>query len=223
MLAGSEWHCMTDLARDLRKEYATAELLEANAPLDPFVLFVEWFQYALVNVRHEPNAMALATVDAAGRPAVRFVLMKDFEPAGIVFYTNYESRKARELAANPIAAAVFWWPELERQVRVEGRVERVGEAESDAYFKVRPRSSQVGAAASRQSEIIVNRDVLEARVAELLQQYGDNDLPRPAFWGGYRLRPTLWEFWQGRPSRLHDRLQYTQNPDGTWARVRLSP
>lgn len=214
---------MSDSVRDLRKEYAAGALLEANAPPDPLALFFEWFQAALMNVRHEPNAMSLATCDAAGRPSVRFVLMKDFDAGGIVFYTNYESRKARELAENPRAAAVFWWPELERQVRVEGLVERISAAESDAYFRVRPRSSQVGATVSRQSEVIPDRDELERRASELAAQYADRDLPRPEYWGGYRLKPSIWEFWQGRPSRLHDRLQYTLNPDGAWTRVRLSP
>jgi pyridoxamine 5'-phosphate oxidase len=166
--------------------------------------------------------MTLATADAAGRPSARMVLLKGFDERGFVFYTNYGSRKAGELDANPAAALVFWWPPLQRQVRVEGNVERVSREESEAYFRTRPLGSQLGAWASAQSQVIAGRAELERRLEELTARYGDGDVPLPPFWGGYRIRPEVVEFWQNRPNRLHDRLRYRRTPTG-WTIDRLSP
>jgi pyridoxamine 5'-phosphate oxidase len=208
---------------DLRTEYALTELDEAHADPDPLRQFDAWFDAAVRSCGLEPNAMSLATVDAAGRPAVRIVLLKGYDGRGLVFYTNYDSRKGRELANNPRAAACFWWPELERQVRIEGRVERISPAESDAYFATRPRASQLAAAASPQSDVVPSRAPIERKLAELERQYEHQSVPRPANWGGYRLIPDVFEFWQGRQKRLHDRLHYASGSDGTWVRTRLAP
>ena len=167
--------------------------------------------------------MTLATAGADCRPSARLVLLKGFDASGFVFYTNYESRKARELAANPWAALVFFWPQLARQVRIEGRVEPVAPHESDAYFHSRPRGSQLGAWASHQSQVISSRAVLDQRMQELTAAYQARPVPRPPYWGGYRLAPTLVEFWQGRPNRLHDRLRYRRLEDGGWLIERLAP
>jgi len=211
---------MTHIA-DLRKSYERAELDERASEADPLKQFDLWFQQALEAQLPEPNAMTLATVGANGRPSTRVVLIKGYDARGIVWYTNYNSRKGRELAANPYAALQFHWVELERVVRIEGRAEKVSDEESDAYFRSRPLDSRIGAWASPQSEVIPSRAVLVAHAAKFGALYLLNP-PRPPHWGGLRLVPDAWEFWQGRKSRLHDRLRYRL--DGTqWVRERLAP
>lgn len=206
----------------LRKEYTRERFDEADAAPDPIAQFQRWFDEALSAQLPEPNAMTLATATEAGVPSARIVLLKDLSGGGFVFYTNYESRKGRELAANRHAALLFHWVELERQVRIEGTVARVPAAESDDYYRVRPLGSRVGAWASMQSTVLPNREDLERRVQEAAAHLGD-DPPRPLHWGGYRLIPQRLEFWQGRPSRLHDRLEYLRGADGSWRLQRLSP
>ncbi|MDN7995820.1 pyridoxamine 5'-phosphate oxidase [Burkholderia multivorans] len=214
---------MTTLA-DLRINYSRASLDEADAASDPFAQFDRWFNEALAAKLPEPNTMTLATVGADGRPSARIVLVKGVDERGFVFFTNYESRKGRDLAAHPYAALLFYWIELERQVRIEGRVEKTSADESDRYFASRPVGSRIGAWASEQSAVIDSRATLEAREKAFSERYGD-DPPRPPHWGGYRVVPDTLEFWQGRPSRLHDRLVYTRDaaaPHG-WTISRLSP
>lgn len=206
---------------DIRTDYKRDALDEAHADPDPIRQFARWWDEALKSEVLEPNAMTLATADEAGRPSVRTVLIKDFDDRGFVFYTNYESRKGRELAANPRAALLFFWRELERQVVVEGTVARVDAAESDSYYASRPLPSRLGAWASPQSQPIPGKAWLLARAAEMGVRHGLSPA-RPPHWGGYRLAPDRLEFWQGRPSRLHDRLAYTQNA-GEWYRARLAP
>ena len=208
---------------DIRKEYMQRGLHESEVDADPIRQFEAWFDAAREATPLEPNAMALATVGADGRPALRMVLLKGVDERGFVFYTNYESRKGRELADTPWAALTFFWPEMERQIRIEGRVERVSDEESDAYFHSRPIGSQLSASASRQSEVIPGREALEERVAELAARYQDQEIPRPENWGGFRVVPDFIEFWQGRPNRLHDRLRYRLSADGSWIIERLSP
>jgi len=205
----------------LRQNYDAGALDEAAADGDPFRQFAKWFEEALASEIMEPNAMALATVDAEGRPGNRMVLLKGMDGASFLFFTNYESRKASDLAANPRAALLFWWDRQHRQVRIEGRVEEVSAAESDAYFHSRPYSSRIGAAASPQSRVVDSRETLEARFRSLEEAFPDEP-PRPDHWGGYRLLPDRFEFWQVRESRLHDRLAY--QPDGdSWKIERLAP
>jgi pyridoxamine 5'-phosphate oxidase len=208
---------------DLRKEYMQRGLDEQDLDADPIRQFEAWFEAARAAIPFEPNAMALATVGDDGRPSLRMVLLKGVDARGFVFYTNYESRKGQELATTPWAALTFFWPEMERQVRVEGSVERVSAEESDAYFHSRPVGSQLSASTSHQSEIIGGREELEQRVAELSAQYQDQEIPRPDTWGGYRVVPDTIEFWQGRVNRLHDRLRYRLLADGSWEIARLSP
>ena len=212
----------SDSVAGLRKSYELSELLETTAKENPYAQFKDWFQAALDAKIPEPNAMTLATVGSDLRPSTRIVLIKGLDPRGIVWYTNYNSRKGVDLAGNPFAALQFHWVELERTVRLEGRVEKVSAAESDAYFHSRPLSSRIGAWASPQSEVIADRLVLEAETARIQALYGDNPA-RPEHWGGYRLIPTEWQFWQGRRSRLHDRLRYALLPNGDWQRDRLAP
>ncbi len=205
----------------MRTSYGRDSLDEGAAGNEPLALFEKWFQAAVKAKVPEPNAMTLATVGSDGRPSTRIVLVKSFDSSGVVFFTNYLSRKAREIEAHPQAALQFHWVELERVVRIEGRVERTSEAESDAYFATRPLDSRIGAWASPQSEVIPNRAVLLANAAKTSATYGLHP-PRPPHWGGYRLAPDVWEFWAGRKSRLHDRLRF-QLADGQWRKERLAP
>jgi pyridoxamine 5'-phosphate oxidase len=207
----------------LRKEYVRGRLLEADLDADPLVIFSQWLETAVAAGIREPNAMTLATVGADGHPAARVVLLKGADARGFTFFTNYGSRKGRELAVKPWAALCCWWSELERQVRIEGSVAKVSAAESDEYFHSRPLGSRLGAWVSQQSAVIPDRAVLEARLAELQAEYADHHPERPPFWGGYRLMPAVIEFWQGRPNRLHDRILYTRQLDGAWLRERLAP
>ena len=211
---------MDDIA-NLRKSYERAELDESASAEDPLVQFRLWLDQAFEAKLPEPNAMTLATVGADGRPSTRVVLIKGCDARGIVWFTNYESRKGRELALHPVAALQFHWVELERVVRIEGRVDKVGAEESDTYYASRPLDSRIGAWASPQSQVVASRAVLVANAAKVGARYLLNP-PRPPHWGGYRLQPDTWEFWQGRRSRLHDRLRYRL--DGTrWVRERLAP
>ncbi|MCE9534590.1 MAG: pyridoxamine 5'-phosphate oxidase [Planctomycetes bacterium] len=207
---------------DLRKEYTQGGLLEANADPDPIRMFHLWMEQAMGAGVPEPNAMTLATCTPTGVPSARIILLKGFDNRGFTFFSNYESRKGEELNANPFAALVFFWAELERQIRIEGRVERVTDQESDEYHASRPRGSQLGAWTSWQSEVIPGREVLEKRLQEFQVRFGDGPIPRPPHWGGFRLIPEKLEFWQGRPSRLHDRLRYSR-VEYTWTLERLSP
>ena len=208
---------------DLRKEYILNGLSEGDVDADPIRQFRLWFDQALAAGLAEPNAMTVATATLDGRPSARMLLIKGVDERGFVFFTNYESRKGQELAGNPYAALVFYWAELERQVRIEGMVERVAPAESDAYFHSRPLGSQLGAAASHQSQVLASRAELEQRIANLAAAHADHKLPRPQHWGGFRVVPTVIEFWQGRPSRLHDRLRYRRDEASAWVIDRLSP
>jgi pyridoxamine 5'-phosphate oxidase len=207
----------------LREEYMVGHLLKGNVNPDPFAMFDEWLQSAIDAGVSEPNAMAFATATPDGRPSTRTLLLKGFDERGFEFYTNYESQKGRELAVNPRASALFWWGQLRRQVRIEGTVAKLTPAESDAYYQSRPKEARLGAWVSHQSSVIASRAVLEERFAELQAEYADRDPERPPYWGGYRLTPTLFEFWQGGLHRLHDRLQYTLDESGGWTIVRLAP
>jgi pyridoxamine 5'-phosphate oxidase len=207
---------------ELRIDYARGSLDENSVDTDPIRQFQLWFEQALDAQLPEPNAMTVATVDAEGRPSARILLIKGVDERGFVFYSNYESRKGRELAGNPHASLLFHWIELERQVRIEGVIEKTNAEQSDAYFTSRPLASRIGAWASEQSREIATRAELEAREKAFAERFGENP-PRPPHWGGYRLVPDRIEFWQGRPSRLHDRLLYTRQTDNRWQISRLSP
>jgi pyridoxamine 5'-phosphate oxidase len=207
--------------KDLRKSYDRGTLDETDAGSAPLALFQRWLADAVAAKLLEPSAMTVATVGPDGRPSTRVVLLKSVDERGLVFYTNYRSRKGRELEANPVAAVQFHWPELERVVRIEGRVERTSAEESDAYFATRPLDSRIGAWASPQSEVIANRGVLVGNAAKVSATYGLNP-PRPEHWGGYRVVPDTWEFWQGRRSRLHDRVRFRLDGD-RWVKERLAP
>jgi pyridoxamine 5'-phosphate oxidase len=213
---------MTTLA-DLRREYASRALTEADADADPIRQFGVWFEEAMKSQLIDVTAMTLATASATGEPSARTVLLKGADQHGFVFYTNYESAKARDLAENPRACLLLFWAELERQVRITGSVSKTTTEESERYFHSRPVESQIGAAISRQSRVVHDRSELEAAYTEFAAKYRDAVVPLPSTWGGYRVTPEAIEFWQGRKSRLHDRLLYTRQADGSWARSRLAP
>ncbi len=206
----------------LRKEYSRAQLSKSDVASDPIEQFSKWFEEARLAQVPERNAMSLATINAQGRPSSRIVLIKEFDQRGFTWFTNYSSRKGQDLESNPHAALLFHWVELERQVRIEGRVEKISAAENDIYFESRPLNSRLGAIASAQSQIVENRAILEEKFIQVQTEYGDNP-PRPAHWGGYRLIPDYLEFWQGRNSRLHDRIVYIKQSDGEWGTQRLQP
>lgn len=208
---------------DLRREYTLAGLRRTDLDRDPIRQFRKWFQQAVDAGVIEPSAMTLATGTPGGELSSRIVLLKGIDERGFVFYTNYESRKGKELAANAHAALSFFWAELERQVCVSGLARKLSHEDSEAYFKTRPRGARLGAWASHQSDVIANREVLEQRFKEMEAQYPGDTIPLPSFWGGYVLAPTRIEFWQGRPNRLHDRFGYTKQADGSWRIERLSP
>jgi len=209
--------------KELRKEYSLAMLDELHTNTDPILQFKKWFQEAMDAQIIEPYAMTISTVNSAHRPSSRVVLLRDVSEEGFSFYTNYLSRKGQDLAVNPFAAMNFFWPELERQVRIEGKIVPLEADASDAYFASRPRGSQIGAWSSPQSEIIESRKVLEDAVENYIKQFDGKDVERPPHWGGYCLIPDYIEFWQGRESRLHDRICYYQHSDGSWVRSRLAP
>lgn len=213
---------MNPAIADLRQDYKLHALLEADTNPDPIVQFQTWFDGAVAAQLPEPNAMTIATATPDGIPSARVVLLKGFDDRGFVFFTNYDSHKGQELQANPHAALVFLWTELERQVRIQGTVERISAVDSDEYYYSRPAGSRLGAWASGQSQVIADRTVLETRLAQLQTEYPNGDIARPSHWGGFRVVPTLIEFWQGRSSRLHDRLRY-QKVEAGWTIDRLSP
>jgi pyridoxamine 5'-phosphate oxidase len=208
---------------ELRVDYGRASLDESDVLPDPIEQFGVWFDEARAAKVPEPNAMTVATVGAGGAPSARIVLLKSFDARGFTFHTNYQSRKGEELAGNPRAALCFFWQPLERQVRIEGVVERTSPTESETYFRTRPVEAQVGAWVSQQSRPIASREELQSLLKQFKQRFGDGLVPRPEHWGGLRVVPSAIEFWQGRPSRLHDRILYTRQPDSTWTRQRLSP
>lgn len=211
-----------DISR-LRREYMLDSLSEQDLDPDPFKQFKKWFQQALEAQLLLPDAMTLATATREGKPSARVVLLRGFDERGFVFYTNYESQKGRELAENPYAALVFYWAELERQVRITGQVHKVSREESESYFQSRPLESRLSAWASRQSQVIPSREFLESKVEQLRAEFPNGNIPLPPDWGGFRLFPQTLEFWQGRPNRLHDRFRYTRQPDNSWLIQRLAP
>lgn len=213
---------MTISITELRIQYTSRALDERDANPNPFNMFQEWLELALAENLPEPNAMVVATAALDAKPSARVLLLRGFDERGFVFFTNYASRKGKELKDNPFAALVFFWQPLHRQIRIEGRVERVNAQESDAYFNARPRGAQLSAAASPQSQVIPNREFLETRVAELDAKFSNHVL-RPAQWGGYRVIPDVFEFWQGRENRMHDRLRYTRGMNNAWKIARLAP
>ena len=208
---------------DIRRDYSTRQLSEAEILADPIQQFTKWWEEAVKSAIDEPNAMTLATASADGLPSARIVLLKGFDENGFVFFTNYKGYKGNQLEENPKACLVFFWKELERQVRITGFVKKISATESDVYFKSRPVASQLGAVASPQSQVIENRSWLTAAYNKLAEQTNEEDLQRPSHWGGYRVQPVIIEFWQGRASRLHDRLQYTLDEKGSWKIERLAP
>jgi pyridoxamine 5'-phosphate oxidase len=207
----------------IRKVYQLESLLEKDLDPDPMRQFANWWQQALESKIEEPNAMTLATCSASGRPSARIVLLKGIENNGFVFFTNYLSRKGTEIHDNPFVSLLFFWKELERQVRIEGKITRVAAKESDEYFSSRPKESRIGAWSSPQSRVIESREILQKNVEKYNAQFAEGIIPRPEFWGGYQLQPDLIEFWQGRPGRLHDRLRYALAENNTWKIERLAP
>jgi len=207
----------------IRKDYKLQTLLETDVAASPIVQFGKWWDEALKSELEEVNAMTLATADKTGKPSARIVLLKGYDKNGFIFFTNYLSHKGREIEQNPHACLIFFWAALERQIKVTGTVEKISAAESDDYFKSRPIGSRIGAWASPQSSVIENRTVIEERLKDLEQQYYNGNIPRPPHWGGYIVKPEQIEFWQGRPSRLHDRIQYTLQKEGNWVIERLAP
>lgn len=207
---------------DLRKDYAKAELTESDVDKNPITQFKKWFEEATHAQIPEPNAMSLASVSGEGKPSNRIVLLKGYDENGFVFFTNYESRKGKELDLNPNVSLLFFWPELERQVRIEGVAEKISTSESMNYFFSRPVLSQLGAWASIQSSVITGRNIIEKKLSELKDKFSGNEIPFPSFWGGYRVKPASLEFWQGRRSRLHDRIFFEKN-ESDWTIKRLSP
>lgn len=214
---------MADPIDQMRRKYHRGPLTREDLSDDPIAQFGQWFDEALERVKDaEPNAMTLATVDALGAPAVRTVLLKYFDHDGFVFFTNLESRKASHIEENPSVALLFWWPELERQIEITGVADRISSVESAKYFMTRPRGSQLGAWVSDQSRVLTSRKALEIKLGEMKRKFADGEVPLPKFWGGYRVTPTMMEFWQGQPDRLHDRFQYVREGQG-WRIQRLSP
>lgn len=210
-------------AGDMRESYQTEGLDEINIEKNPIKLFEDWFKYAVEKNVLEPNAMTLATADKNGKPSARIVLLKDYNEKGFVFFTNYKSIKGEQIKSNPNAALVFWWGALARQIRIEGAVKKISKADSDAYFNIRPRGNQLGAIASKQSKPIPNYDYLEKEFKSILEKFEGKKVKRPGYWGGYRLKPFMIEFWQGRENRLHDRLRFTKTDSKKWELERLSP
>ena len=217
---------MMEVPRDpsaSRYEHAGRGLRRSDLHREPIKQFANWFTAAIEAGIRDVNAMSLATADRDARPSVRIVLLKGFDQDGFVFFTNYESTKGKQLKANPYAALGFYWIELDRQIRISGKVEKTSREESQSYFHSRPGGSQLSAWASRQSEVVDGRRVLDARLAEMTERFGDKQIPLPPHWGGFRLKPDKMEFWQGRPNRLHDRFRYRRKADGTWEIDRLAP
>lgn len=212
----------TDL-ENIRKDYRLQSLLEKDVDANPIKQFETWWQAVLESKIEEANAMTLATCNASGKPSARIVLLKGIKENGFVFFTNYLSRKGKEIESTPFVSLLFFWKELERQVRIEGDIKKINERESDEYFSKRPLESRIGAWSSPQSEVIKSRDVLEKNVSDYTNRFESQNIPRPPYWGGYIVNPTLIEFWQGRPGRLHDRLQYTISDKTTWKIERLAP
>jgi len=211
-----------EILQNLRQDYKSNTLSEIDSPENPFEMFEKWFSEALKSGIYEPNAMTLSTADKNGYPSARIVLLKGFDKERFTFYTNYNSQKGKEMEENPFACLLFFWPELERQIRIQGKIVKTSENESLAYFNSRPRASQIGALTSPQSQTIPNRDFLDLRWKELDQKYQNRPVPKPNYWGGYDLYPEFFEFWQGRSSRLHDRIAY-KSEKGKWLRNRLAP
>ncbi|UOE51814.1 pyridoxamine 5'-phosphate oxidase [Mucilaginibacter sp. SMC90] len=209
--------------QNLRQDYSASTLSENSTKGDPIKQFEQWFNEALEAKLHEPNAMTLSTATINGKPSARIVLLKGFHTGGFIFFTNYLSRKGKEIAKNPQGALTFFWGGLERQVRIEGTIEKVSKEDSEKYFHSRPKGSQVGAVVSPQSQEIESREILEQKWNELEAEYADKEVPKPSYWGGYILNPQLVEFWQGRPSRMHDRILYKKTDKKTWKKVRLAP